>query len=122
MSLRYDRSRRSGPSGREQRPFDAERRHANQEAPKSHLRAEQSTQSFLSVVVPAKNEATSLPQLVHEIACALRPLCEHNQRELVGFEIIVVDDGSTDLTQLVLQDLAAAYPELKRLALRESVG
>ena len=122
MSLRYDRSRRSGPSGREHRPFDAERRHTNHDAPSSHLGAEKTKQSFLSVVVPAKNEAASLPQLVNEIACALRPFCEHRQRELTGFEIIIVDDGSSDLTQLVLQDLAAAYPELKRLVLSQSLG
>ena len=77
---------------------------------------------FYRVVVPAKNEAASLPQLVNEIACALRPFCEHSQRELTGFEIIIVDDGSSDLTQLVLQDLAAAYPELKRLVLSQSIG
>ena len=122
MSLRYDRSHRSGPSGHEQRPFDAERRHADHETPRSHLGPEKSKHSFLSVVVPAKNEAASLPQLVNEIACALRPLCEHSERELAGFEIIIIDDGSSDLTQRVLQELAAAYPELKFLALPESVG
>lgn len=122
MSLRYDRSRCSGPSGHEQQPLDAEWRQSDYEAPRFHLGTEQRKQSFLSVVVPAKNEAASLPQLVDEIACALRPLCEHSQRELAGFEIIIVDDGSSDLTQVVLRDLATAYPELKHLVLQESVG
>ena len=43
--------------------------------------------SFLSVVVPAKNEAASLGQLVEEITCALRPLRGDRPGELDGFEI-----------------------------------
>ncbi|MDR3633195.1 MAG: glycosyltransferase family 2 protein [Isosphaeraceae bacterium] len=78
----------------------------------------------LSVVVPAKNEAASLPQLVDEIARALRPLT--NLRDdgptLGGFELIVVDDGSTDDTPAVLKQLAARYPELQPIRLARNVG
>lgn len=42
----------------------------------------------LSVVIPAKNEADNIVTLVRDIDRALTPL--------VPFEIIVVDDGSTD--------------------------
>lgn len=78
--------------------------------------------SFLSVVIPAKNEAVSLPQLVDEVALVLRNLCSTNSQTLNGFEIIVVDDGSTDETQSVLTDLTAAYRELKGIALVRSTG
>ena len=84
--------------------------------------SEKSNKSFLSVVVPAKNEAASLAQLIDEIAWALRPLTQLAEQELDGFEIIVVDDASTDLTRLVLQDLATAYPELNGLRLATGVG
>ena len=80
--------------------------------------------SLLSVVVPAKNEAASLPQLVAEIAAALRPL-SGSRREghrLDGFEIVIVDDGSTDETAAVLRQLAPAYPELRPLSLVSNVG
>lgn len=48
---------------------------------------------MISIVIPAKNEAANLPPLLHEIEASLdgRP-----------FEVIVVDDGSTDETPSVL--------------------
>ncbi len=74
----------------------------------------------LSVVVPARDEAASLPRLVEEIAGALRPLTVG--RALSGFEVVIVDDGSTDETAAVLKDLAGDYPELRPVSLVENVG
>lgn len=79
----------------------------------------------LSVVVPAKNEAESLPKLVEEIAEALRPLCaegEERRFRLGGFEILIVNDGSTDRTPEVLEQLSGAFPELREVRLRANVG
>ncbi len=73
--------------------------------------------SLLSVVVPARNEAAGLPQLIDEVARALRPLRDGEPRRLAGFEIIIVDDGLTDRTPEVLKGLAADYPELKGMVL-----
>jgi glycosyltransferase involved in cell wall biosynthesis len=79
---------------------------------------------LLSVVVPAKNEAASLPQLVDEIARALRPLRARraDANRLDGFEILVVDDGSTDETPDVLRRLIVDYPELRPITLAANVG
>lgn len=79
---------------------------------------------MISVVVPAKNEAASLPRLVTEIADAFRPLCGAHVPGpmLTAFEIVIVDDGSTDDTGVVLRRLATDFDELRSLRLRESVG
>lgn len=58
----------------------------------------------VSVVVPAKDEAENLPILLDEIRDALR-----DRR----FEVIVIDDGSSDGTDAVLKDYAAQNPWLR---------
>ncbi len=81
-------------------------------------------EDFLSVIVPAKNEAASLPQLVAEIAGALRPQrgARADGRPFSGFEVLIVDDGSTDETPFVLRQLALAYPELLPITLAQNMG
>lgn len=60
----------------------------------------------VSIVIPSKDEAESLADLVKEISTALAG---------ESFEVIVVDDGSTDDTAGVLAQLAQAHPFLRRL-------
>lgn len=68
----------------------------------------------LSVVVPVRNEAGNIAPLVAEIeaACAT----------LGSFEIIYVDDGSTDATAAELAALAPSRPWLRRLKHDRSCG
>jgi glycosyltransferase involved in cell wall biosynthesis len=79
--------------------------------------------STLSVVIPANNEAASLRELIAEIRRVLRVLSNRaGSPELADFEIVVIDDGSTDQTRSILLDLAVDYPELKVFTLASSVG
>lgn len=61
----------------------------------------------LSVVVPVLNEAETVATLVAEIDEALK--------ELASFEILFVDDGSTDATRQRLRDAAERCPRLRVL-------
>ncbi len=82
--------------------------------------------AFLSVVIPARNESASLPQLVGEIVDVLRPLCKMSRamapERLDAFEIIIVDDGSTDRTPRVLERLVSVYSELSPFRLSANAG
>ena len=78
----------------------------------------------LSIVIPAKDEAANLPPLLEEIARAFRPLVGSSGggHRLDGFEVVIVDDGSTDDSRAVLERLVVDYPELRPLILSSNVG
>jgi glycosyltransferase involved in cell wall biosynthesis len=59
----------------------------------------------LSLVLPAYNEAELLPRVIPELRRALAGVS-------TSFEIIVVDNGSTDTTPNVLAKLRTTIPEL----------
>ncbi|HET9233675.1 MAG TPA: glycosyltransferase family 2 protein [Candidatus Eisenbacteria bacterium] len=69
----------------------------------------------VSVVVPAYNEAESLPELVTRVRDVL-------SGRVHSWEMLVVDDGSTDATRDVLRSLAAQTPELRYRSFRRNYG
>ncbi len=56
----------------------------------------------VSIVIPMRNEAENIAPLIEDIATACA--------ELTEYEILVVDDGSTDGTAAAAEALAAAHP------------
>jgi dolichol-phosphate mannosyltransferase len=62
----------------------------------------------LSVVAPAHNEQQNLRRLVGEIASALDPTGWR-------YEIVIVDDGSSDDTPSLLPELMAQYRQLRAI-------
>ena len=68
----------------------------------------------LSVVVPVRDEADNLAPLVEEIHRALEGRCE--------FEVVYVDDGSTDGTLERLRALQRSHPRLRVLRHARSCG
>ncbi|MFL6974646.1 MAG: glycosyltransferase family 2 protein [Xanthobacteraceae bacterium] len=68
----------------------------------------------VSVVVPVRNEADNIAPLVAEISSALTGRC--------GFEVVYVNDGSTDGTEAALARLMTERPWLRQVKHAASCG
>jgi dolichol-phosphate mannosyltransferase len=80
------------------------RRHAGQTMSETYASA---AAPAVSIVVPVRNEADNIAPLVEEIAGALD--------KDVDFELIYVNDGSSDRTQAALIELMASRPWLRQI-------
>ncbi|WP_198404754.1 glycosyltransferase family 2 protein [Porphyromonas gingivalis] len=69
----------------------------------------------ISVVIPLLNEAESIPEL---FAWIRRVMNEHGY----SYEVIFVDDGSTDRSWSVIERLQAEHPEVKGIKFRRNYG
>src|SRR5438270_4990073 len=69
----------------------------------------------LSIVVPIYNEVENVAALVAAIKSALEAVC-------YDYELIAVDDGSTDGTLEALARLVDANPRLRVVELRRNYG
>lgn len=69
---------------------------------------------MISVIVPAFNEEENLPVLVHRLMSVLSAYAE--------YEILIIDDGSTDQTRYVLRQLCKAYPVIRFLSFSRNFG
>ena len=77
----------------------------------------------LSVIVPFYNEKESLPLLVEQIYEAMQEkelhcLFEHP----FSFELLMIDDGSTDGSTGFIREQAAHRPEMKLISLQKNYG
>jgi dolichol-phosphate mannosyltransferase len=72
---------------------------------------------LLSIVVPAHNEEGCLVDLHREIVRALQ-----DEAERYRWELIIVDDGSTDRTAEVIEELAEADPRVRGVHLARNFG
>ena len=71
-----------------------------------------------SIIVPAYNEADSLVELCERIDAVFKNQFDADQ----SYELIIINDGSTDRTREVLSELEATYPALRPINLRRNVG
>jgi dolichol-phosphate mannosyltransferase len=70
----------------------------------------------VSVLIPVKDEEETLATLVGEIDAMFATLPD------VGYEVIFVDDGSTDTSWQVMTQLAVDNPRVRALRLRRNFG
>ena len=71
--------------------------------------------SSISLVIPALNEAENLVETIPQAIAVLEDMN-------VVYEVLVVDDGSTDGTRQVMRQLCASYPQLRSVRLRRNAG
>jgi glycosyltransferase involved in cell wall biosynthesis len=73
---------------------------------RSSERLKQSTRPSISAVLPAYNEQEAIGDSVRQLATVLSGLCN-------DFEVIVTNDGSSDRTGAVLEQLRLAHPSMR---------
>lgn len=73
------------------------------------LKIESSILPFVSVLIPARNEQDNIKQCVNSLY----------GQEYPSYEVIVLNDHSTDKTKEVLAELKIKYPELKIISGKE---
>ncbi len=73
------------------------------------------SQLDISVVVPLYNEEESLPELVQWIDRVAR-------ENSLSYEIILIDDGSTDRSWSVVEELKTKYPNIKGISFLRNYG
>src|SRR5712691_1641345 len=77
--------------------------------------AGESARALLSVVIPAYNEEQRLPRTIEQIE-------RHLDRRQLAYELILVDDGSTDGTRLVMDAAAERNSRVRVEALPRNRG
>jgi glycosyltransferase involved in cell wall biosynthesis len=69
----------------------------------------------ISLVIPLLNEAESLPELTDWIVRVM-------EKNSFSYEVLFIDDGSTDNSWQVIESLAAANPAIKGFKFRRNYG
>jgi len=87
----------------------------SQMAPKAPPETRAAQAAAISAVIPAWNEAESLPELQAELAAVLDRLGR-------PWEVLYIDDGSRDGTDAVIERLAAADPRVRGVSFRSNCG
>lgn len=95
-------------------PVEKEGRRVGTEVVRSEEQSEQAGPE-LSIVIPVYNEEENIPPLLGAISRVM-------QEVGLSYEVICVDDGSTDKSYAVLREMADHYPGLVLIRFQENAG
>lgn len=76
--------------------------------------------NIISIIIPAYNEEGSLPELYHQIILSIDGMLKNGT--ISQYEIMFVNDGSTDATEKVLFDLHEKDNNVRIISLRRNFG
>jgi len=103
---------------------DSEKKYLSRASPSKPLpltRLDEPSTVDLTIVVPAYNETERLPEMMAE---TIKHLTSPTLKGRRTFEIVVVDDGSSDGTSAAALKLAKSYPtcDIKVVTLEKNIG
>ena len=76
--------------------------------------------NIISIIIPAYNEEGSLPELYHQIILSIDGMLKNGT--ISQYELMFVNDGSTDATEKVLFDLHEKDNNVRIISLRRNFG
>lgn len=75
-----------------------------------------------SIVIPIYNEEENIKELYSRLTSIMNKLCNSENMSTDRYEIIMVDDGSTDNTWKVIKELHKVDPLVKGISLSKNFG
>ena len=76
--------------------------------------------NIISIIIPAYNEEGSLPELYHQIILSIDGMLKNGT--ISQYELMFVNDGSTDATEKILFDLHEKDNNVRIISLRRNFG
>lgn len=70
---------------------------------------------FISIVIPAYNEAQNISSVLNHVNEILRPI-------QIEYEVIIIDDGSDDNTPEIIEHLRPLHPQLQYIRFSRNFG
>jgi dolichol-phosphate mannosyltransferase len=82
----------------------------------------QTLEPLYSVVIPINNEEDNIPELYTRLTAVLRKLCQDGGQTANAYEIILVDDGSTDNSWQLIKELHEKDPMVRGISFSRNFG
>ncbi len=88
------------------------------------LKKLETTKKFykFSIVIPIYNEEENFPELYKRLTAVMEKLCTNEELSPDSYEIIIIDDGSTDKSWQIIRELHDKDPRVKGISFSRNFG